>query len=97
MQPFTRKMDNLGNLVIPSEFRRKLLGITPAQSSKVTITKLNDDTLVIQKAKEDCQSPSTVEIDNMGRVILNKELRDSMGWNTNTNLEINDDIITIKQ
>ncbi|MCL2620447.1 MAG: hypothetical protein FWD97_05915 [Defluviitaleaceae bacterium] len=95
METIPRRLDDLGKLVLPSELRRKL-GLTLDPSPRVTITKLDDETLIIQKAKEGCQSPNTKELDDLGRLHLNKELRDSLGWNENTYLGVNDDIMVIR-
>jgi len=94
MQPHTTKIDEKGRLLIASEFQRKL-GISLDASPKVTLTKLGD-TLVVQKAEEGCQLPNTKKLDNLSRVELDKELLDSMGWNTKSHVGINNDIITIK-
>ncbi|MCL2619312.1 MAG: hypothetical protein FWD97_00070 [Defluviitaleaceae bacterium] len=95
METIPRRLDDLGKIILPSELRRKL-GLTLDPSSKVTITKLDDETIIVQKAKEGCQSPNTKELDDMGRLHLNKELRDSLGWNENTYLGVNDDIMVIR-
>ncbi|MCL2620210.1 MAG: hypothetical protein FWD97_04660 [Defluviitaleaceae bacterium] len=95
METIPRRLDDLGKIILPSELRRKL-GLTLDPSPKVTITKLDDETLIIQKAKVGCVSPNTKELDDIGRLHLNKELRESLGWDKNTHLGINDDVMVIR-
>ena len=95
MEPIPIKLDKLGRLVIPREFRRKL-GVLLDPGSKVTLIKSDNDTLIIQKAKKGCQSPYTKEPSELGIVEIGKELRESMGWNIDTHLGINDNIIAIR-
>ncbi|MCL2621221.1 MAG: hypothetical protein FWD97_09850, partial [Defluviitaleaceae bacterium] len=94
MQPHPSRIDEFGRLLIAGEFQRKL-GISLDKSPKVTLTKVGD-TLVIQKAKEDCELPNTKELDILNRVVLDKELMDSMGWDFGVRIGVNDDIIAIK-
>ncbi|MCL2620898.1 MAG: hypothetical protein FWD97_08210 [Defluviitaleaceae bacterium] len=94
MQPHPSRIDEFGRLLIAGEFQRKL-GISLDKSPKVTLTKVND-TLVIQKAKEDCELPNTKKLDFLNRVVLDKELMDSMGWDVKSHVGINSDIIAVK-
>jgi len=94
MQPHPARIDEFGRLLIASEFQRKL-GISLDKSPKVTLTKVND-TLVIQKAKEDCELPNTKKLDFLNRVVLDKELLDIMGWDAKSHVGINSNIIAVK-
>ena len=50
METIPRRLDDLGKIILPSELIRKL-GLTLDPSPRVTITKLDNETLIIQKAK----------------------------------------------
>lgn len=79
----TRKLDNLGRIVIPKEYRNGG-GFYPKQ---VVVIDFIDDCVIIKK-QENSEIDYARKIDGLGRVVIPKEFRDTWDWQENDILNI---------
>lgn len=93
-----RKVDRLGRIVIPKELRDNMQ-ITHDDPLEIYV---NDGDIVITKYHPDADSDGVAflrNVDKLGRIVIPKELRDSMNIKYNDRLKIFIDVqsIVIKQ
>lgn len=71
-----RKLDDLGRIVIPKEYRK----ITGCNSGiRVLIEFIND--IVVIKKVDNNENNYSRKIDSLGRVVISKDFRESWDWN----------------
>ncbi len=74
----TRKIDELGRIVIPKEYRSSG-GFLPKQ---VVVIDFVDECIIIKK-QENCEINYARKIDSLGRIVIPKEFRDTWDWKEN--------------
>lgn len=71
-ESIVRKIDELGRIVIPYEFRRDIL-----HCETIVSVNIIEDFIVLKKANND-QDMLKKPLDELGRILINKELREKL-------------------
>lgn len=78
-----RRFDEIGRILIPVEFR---IGKVKEGCTNVKLFTLNDYAIIEVLNEEG--NKSLKQVDELGRVVINKEIRESLNWNYGDYLEI---------
>lgn len=80
----TRKLDELGRLVIPSEYRNGKVvdGVTPVKVYNI------GDYVVVELLDKVEKDKNTKKFDELGRIVVQIEIRKKLNWNSNDKIKI---------
>lgn len=78
-----RKFDELGRIVIPVEFR---IGKLKEGYTNVKVFTLNDYAII--EVLDEEENKNLKQVDELGRVVINKAIRESLNWNYGDSIEI---------
>ncbi len=91
---YTRRLDELGRIVIPIDYRNELGFV---EGADISIRAIND-CIILKLAKEN-ESVATRKLDELGRIVIQKEFRMEYSWNEKDILQIylHKDMIILKK
>lgn len=78
-----RKLDELGRIVIPMEYR-----MSKIIDGETMVKVYNINNYVIVQILDDQLDKKVKKFDNLGRVVIQKEIRKKLGWIANNEIKV---------
>ena len=78
-----RKLDELGRIVIPMEYR-----MSKIIDGETMVKVYNINNQVIVQILDDQLDKKVKKFDNLGRVVIQKEIRKKLGWIANSEIKV---------